>query len=130
MSAFREERGSRTGVWNAEPQNVGLAPQTILVTERANTMKTYLLRDPNAVEPQKAARPHPPTSASQPPPVAPPGPTLFVGLDVHTGSIAVSLVPCDSTEARRYGRLSSRCGNNPRDAGVARIISFRAISCL
>ena len=38
----------RTGV-------VGLAPQTTRMTERANTMKTYILRDPKAVQPQKSA---------------------------------------------------------------------------
>ena len=38
----------------AEPQVVGLAPQTTELTERANTMKTYILRDPKTVEPQKA----------------------------------------------------------------------------
>ena len=35
----------------AEPQVVGLTPQTP-VNRKASTMKTYLLRDPNAVEPQ------------------------------------------------------------------------------
>jgi hypothetical protein len=30
---------------------------------------------------------------------------LFVGLDVRTGSIAVSLAPSDSTEVRRYGLI-------------------------
>ena len=54
MSALLEERGLRTAERNAEPQVVGLAPQTTVMTERANTMKTYILRDPNRVEPQKA----------------------------------------------------------------------------
>ena len=40
-------------VSGAEPQVVGLAPQTTEMNERANTMKTYLLRDQNTVEPQK-----------------------------------------------------------------------------
>ena len=33
------------------------------------------------------------------------GPALFIGLDVHNDSIAVSLAPSDSTEVRRYGLL-------------------------
>ena len=51
VSALREERGLRR-VSGAEPQVVGLAPQTT-AERRANTMKTYLLRDPQTVEPQK-----------------------------------------------------------------------------
>jgi len=39
--------------------------------------------------------------AAPPPPLA--GPVLFIGLDVHNDSIAVSLAPSDSTEVRRYG---------------------------
>ena len=31
------------------------------------------------------------------------GPVLFIGLDVHNDSIAVSLAPSDATEVRRYG---------------------------
>jgi len=54
VSALRDERGLRTAKRNAEPQVVGLAPQTTMMTERANTMKTYILRDSHAVEPQKA----------------------------------------------------------------------------
>ena len=30
---------------------------------------------------------------------------LFIGLDVHSESIAVSLAPSDSTEVRRYGQI-------------------------
>jgi len=57
VSALRSERGLRP-VWReAEPQVVGLAPQTTRNDRRANTMKTYLLRDPKAVEPQKRPRP-------------------------------------------------------------------------
>ena len=82
-------------------------------------MKTYVLREPNPVEPQTAApapRPRRPRAA---PPVSPapacavlgqPLQThtprvLFVGLDVHTDSIAVSLAPADATEVRRYGLI-------------------------
>src|SRR5262245_10573363 len=80
---------------------------------KADTMKTYIVRDPNSVEPQKAEfldtpEPSPtptltsladiPSQGSQPR-------ALFVGLDVHTGSIAVSLAPSDSTEVRRYGLI-------------------------
>jgi hypothetical protein len=31
------------------------------------------------------------------------GPVLFIGLDVHNDTIAVSLAPSDSIEVRRYG---------------------------
>ncbi|MEQ2009483.1 MAG: transposase, partial [Limisphaerales bacterium] len=67
-------------------------------------MKTYILRDPKAVERQ--------TPPPKPFPEAPPvlaaddrlvGPVLFTGLDVHKDSIAVSLAPSDATEVRRYG---------------------------
>ena len=67
-------------------------------------MKTYILRDPQAVEPQKPARSQRPTTT----PIAhamPPGPALFIGLDVHNDSIAVSLAPSDRPEVRRYGIL-------------------------
>ena len=52
VSALRDERGLRTVQRNAEPQVVGLAPQTTVNDRRANTMKTYILCDPKAVEPQ------------------------------------------------------------------------------
>lgn len=68
-------------------------------------MKTYLLRDPKAVEPQKAARP-PRLHPALPP--RPSGPVLCVGLDVHNDSIAVSLAPADSTEVRRYGIIGGQ----------------------
>ena len=74
-------------------------------------MKTYILRQPKPVEPQKSVR------SPRPKPVAPAttvvllgrpdatakGPFLFIGLDVHNDSIAVSLAPSDATEVRRYG---------------------------
>ncbi len=96
-----------------------------MMTQRANTMKTYILRDPKAVEPHKAGfvpagEPQNPRSPRRrdpalaatvdaiggPPARVPParaGLALFIGLDVHNDSIAVSLAPGDSTEARRYG---------------------------
>ena len=55
MSALRDERGLRPDVSReAEPQVVGLAPQTTMNDRKANTMKTYILRDPKTVEPRKA----------------------------------------------------------------------------
>ena len=87
-------------------------------------MKTYILRDPNPVEPQKQ-RSIPPTNrkvgrvtpcaplferlddgahgVTRPTAAPAQGPKLFLGLDVHNDSIAVSLAPSDSTEVRRYG---------------------------
>ena len=56
VSALRIERGLRTEARNAEPQVVGLAPQTTVMTERANTMKAHILRDPKAIEPQNPTR--------------------------------------------------------------------------
>ena len=97
VSALRNKRGLRPEVnREAEPQVVGLTPPTSN-DRRANTMKTYLLRVPKAVEPQKAPR------ALRAQPVPPPGPAIFIGLDVHNDTIAVSLAPSDSTEVRRYG---------------------------
>jgi len=96
-----------------------------MMTQRANTMKSYILRDPKAVEPHKAGfvpagEPQNPRSPRRrdpalvatvdaiggPPAGVPParaGLALFIGMDVHNDSIAVSLAPDDSTEARRYG---------------------------
>jgi len=62
---------------------------------RANTIKTFTLRDPKTVEPQSPLhrrRPDPDLDAnvdqicgvSVPPPPAPANPVLYVGLDVHT----------------------------------------------
>ena len=57
-------------------------------------MKTYLLRHANPVEPQRRSAPRTTTSAILGRPAsAKNGPVLFVGLDVHTDSIAVSLAP-------------------------------------
>jgi transposase len=79
-------------------------------TERTDTMKTYLLRETKSVEPQsarRAARTRPATATvgevlGQAAP-AKKGPVLFIGLDVHTDSIAVSLASADGSEVRRYG---------------------------
>ena len=71
-------------------------------------MKTYILRDPKAVETQAPAPARAPRRQPVPVPVPAPishGPVLSIGLDVHTDSIAVSLAPSDSTEARRYGLI-------------------------
>jgi len=59
-------------------------------------MKTYILRSLKTVEPQKPL----------PAPITPVGPALFIGLDVHNESIAVSLAPSDAPEVRRYGIIS------------------------
>src|SRR5690348_15770799 len=58
-------------------------------------MNTYLLCHVSKVQPQP---PSAPASAVT-------GPVLYIGLDVHSDSIAVSLAPCDSTEVRRYGLI-------------------------
>ena len=60
-------------------------------------MSTYLLRNVSKVQPQQP--PSKPATAA----VIPSGPILFIGLDVHTDSIAVSLAPSDNAEVRRYG---------------------------
>ena len=58
VSAPRSKRGLRSEVnRNAEPQVEGLAPQPTGMTERADTMKTYILRGPKTVEPQSPLRP-------------------------------------------------------------------------
>lgn len=70
-------------------------------------MKTYILCDPNPVEPQNitrlARRPSAVTQGGLLRAPAPHGPTLYLGLDVHSDSIAVSLAPSESGEVRRYG---------------------------
>lgn len=73
-------------------------------------MKAYILRDPNAVEPQNL-RPDPARAATVDAicgPVGAPSSTLasrvlYVGLDVHNDTIAVWLTLGDSIEVRRYG---------------------------
>ena len=108
MFAPRDERGLRR-VSGAEPPVVGLAPQTTMNDRRTNTMKTYILRAPSPVEPQKPPRPlrvQPLTPARGE--IPPSGPALFLGLDVHNDSIAVTLAPGDSTEVRRYGIIGGQ----------------------
>jgi len=79
-------------------------------------MKTYLLREPKTVQQTVRSQTRPKSAAAPPPPApapailgtaapVPKGPTLFVGLDVHTESIAESLAPSDSVEVRRYGLI-------------------------
>lgn len=111
VSALRSKRGLRR-VSGAEPQVVGLTPQTTMMTERTDTMKTYLLRQPQTVEPQSSRVPRVGRTAAATasellgrPAHPPKGPVLFIGLDVHTDSIAVSLAPSDCTEVRRYGLI-------------------------
>jgi transposase len=94
-------------VSGAEPQDVGLAPQTTK-NRKANTMKPYILRTEKPVEPQKARPVRTPKTLPPPPAPVPAGPTLFIGLDVHNDSIAVSLAPADSTEVRRYGIIGGK----------------------
>src|SRR5450432_427771 len=110
VSALRSKRGLRPVKRVAEPQVVGLTPQTTM-KRKANTMKTYILRPPKPVEPQKSIRPPRPQPAAPVttaaglarPEATSKDPKLFIGLDVHNDSIAVSLAPSDSTEVRRYG---------------------------
>jgi hypothetical protein len=109
VSAFRSKRGFRR-VNGAEPQVVGLTPQT--TNERkTDTMKRYILRPTKSVESQKSIRPPRPKPAVRAttavwlgrPEANVKGPVLFIGLDVHNDSIAVSLAPSDAIEVRRYG---------------------------
>jgi len=109
VSALRVKHGLHR-VNGAEPQVVGLTPQTT-DERKTDTMKTYILRPPKTVEPQKSIRsprPKPAASATiavflRGPEATVKSPVLFIGLDVHNDSIAVSLAPSDSTEVRRYG---------------------------
>ena len=76
-------------------------------------MKTYILREPKTVEPQNKRRTRVTPTASAAttaqvlgrPAQTKPGPVLFIGLDVHTESIAVSLALGGSAEVRRYGMI-------------------------
>ena len=54
VSALRSKRGLHR-VNGAEPQVVGLTPQTPDI-RKTDTMKTYILRQPKPVEPQKSSR--------------------------------------------------------------------------
>src|SRR5215472_9916860 len=102
VSALRSKRGLRSRLGIAEPQVESISRladtnprnQPPSTNERkADTMSTYLLRNVSKVQPQ----PKPATAAISG------GTVLFIGLDVHTDSIAVSLAPSDSAEVRRYG---------------------------
>ncbi len=68
-------------------------------------MKRYILRGPKPVEPQKSIRPPRARPAA---PATRTDPALFLGLDVHNDSIAVSRAPSEATEVRRYGCLAGR----------------------
>src|SRR6266404_1653580 len=70
-------------------------------------MKTYILRDPKSVEPQKAQF-APAVAPAAPPAASANSPVLYIGLDVHNDSIAVSLAPSDATEVRRYGIIGGQ----------------------
>jgi len=98
VSALREQRWVPR-VWEAWLSMPGT------MNRKQNTMKTYILRDPQSVQPQKARlveRPDPQNGALvERSGTAGGGPALYVGLDVHTDSIAVSLAPSDATEVRR-----------------------------
>ena len=76
VSALRIERGLRPEEREAEPQVVGLAPQTTSNDRKANTMKTYILHDPTSVETQKPRRARPPNPSPAAP--APPGPEASI----------------------------------------------------
>jgi hypothetical protein len=59
---------------------------------KTDTMKSYILRSTQTVESQITGIP----TGAKPP-------VIFIGLDVHNDSIAVSITPADVTEVRRYG---------------------------
>lgn len=77
-------------------------------------MKTYILRDPQPVEPQDPLRSEPGIVALAdtivgPQTLAPPcgGLILYVGLDVHNDSIAVALAPHGHCELHNeYGEAT------------------------
>ena len=69
-------------------------------------MKTYILRPFGPVERQSRRANKQPAAR---PAIQPPGrPALFVGMDVHSESIAVGLAPSESTEVRLYGVIGGR----------------------
>jgi len=104
VSALRSERGLRPVMRVAEPQVVGLTPRTT-DERKTDIMKRYILRGPKPVEPQKSIRPPRARPAA---PATRTDPALFLGLDVHNDSIAVSRAPSEATEVRRYGCLAGR----------------------
>src|SRR6185312_14658902 len=96
VSALRSKRGLRPVEQVPEPPVVGLTPQTTMMTERTDTMKSYLLGNSPSVDAQKRTAA---VLSSTPAPAAilkAVGPVLYLGLDVHNDSIAVSVAPGDS----------------------------------
>jgi hypothetical protein len=89
-------------------------------------MKTYILRNSKAVEPQTKSPQARPQRGIQSAPPASPIPAQPAasanGLDVHTDSIAVSLAPSDSTEVRRYGMI----GGGTHDDVLRRVKKLQA----
>src|SRR5688572_29911709 len=105
VSALRE-RGLHC-LCSAEPQ---VSESINSIERKADTMKTYILRPFPPVDAQAAPRSEPATAARTAqilgqPAAFPAARVLFIGLDVHNDSIAVSLAPSDSTEVRRYGLI-------------------------
>jgi transposase len=76
---------------------------------KTDTMKNYILHPLPPVEAQSSSNTSTPTSLDyvssrgSSPNEPSSGRALFIGLDVHNDTIAVSLAPSDSTEVRRYG---------------------------
>jgi hypothetical protein len=81
-------------------------------------MKTYILPRANSVEPQYRRRTDPTTRAISSDilsrPAAPSTDLmLYVGMDVHNDSIAVTIAPSGSIEVRRYGIIRGVKGSVP-----------------
>ena len=112
VSALRSKRGLHR-VNGAEPQVVGLTPQTT-DERKTDTMKTYILRDRQTCRATKInppARPKPAAATAK-------SPVLFIGLDVHNDSIAVSLAPSDSPKCGVTGSLAANmrtCSSWPKN---------------
>src|SRR5262245_16571994 len=107
VSVLRDKRGLPACVGPAEPQVVGPTPQTTRKW-KTDTMKEYILKPFPPVEPQAPHAPCcpnsiTPTSLAYDSSRGSSGRSLFIGLDVHNDSIALSLASSDSTEVRRYG---------------------------
>lgn len=83
VSALRSKRGLRPVVRVAEPPVVGLTPQTTMMTEGADTMKTCILSPPQPVQPQ-------PVCVTR-------DCCLFVGPDLHADTSAASVASSDSS---------------------------------
>ncbi len=98
VSALRSERGLHpgercraTGCGTHAPDND---------ERKTDTMKTYILRNLNPVQPQKTSRPPRPKPAAA---MVAKARSCSLDWTCITDSIAVSLAPSDSTEVRRYG---------------------------